>query len=46
LRDSARETGQVGAAIQAEFKRGEVVGFYVKRRAMTPAKYGIYAAKP
>jgi hypothetical protein len=32
LRDSARETGQFGAAIQAEVKRGGVVGFYVKRR--------------
>jgi hypothetical protein len=28
----AREAGQVGAAVQAEVKRGEVAGFYVKRR--------------
>ena len=32
LRDLAREKGQFAAAIQAEIKRGEVVGFYVKRR--------------
>jgi hypothetical protein len=32
LRDSACETGQYGAAIQAEVERGEVVGFDLKRR--------------
>jgi len=32
LRDSAREKGRFGAAIQAEVKRREVVGFCVKRR--------------
>jgi hypothetical protein len=30
--DSARESGQFGAAIQPEVKRGEVAGFSVKRR--------------
>jgi hypothetical protein len=39
LRDSARESGQYGAAIQAEVKRGEVAGFYMKRcEDVTPVK--------
>jgi hypothetical protein len=32
FRDLAREQGQLSAAIHAEVKRGEVVGFYVRRR--------------
>lgn len=31
LRDAARAEGQLSAAINAEVKRGEVAGFYVKR---------------
>jgi len=32
LRELAKGSKQYGAAIQAEIKRGEVAGFYVKRR--------------
>ena len=32
LRELAKASKQYGAAIQAEIKRGEAAGFYVKRR--------------
>jgi phage terminase small subunit len=32
LRDLAKASKQYGAAIQAEIKRGEAAGFYIKRR--------------
>jgi phage terminase small subunit len=49
LRDMAKQAGQLGPAITAEMKRGEIAGFYVKRREdvsrLTPAERADRAAK-
>ena len=41
LRDLATRNGQMSAAIAAEVKRGELMGFYVQRRENTNAGYVI-----
>jgi phage terminase small subunit len=41
LRDLATRNGQMSAAIAAEVKRGELMGFYVQRRETTNAVYSI-----
>ena len=41
LRDLATRNGQMSAAIAAEVKRGELMGFYVQRRENTNASYVI-----
>jgi hypothetical protein len=41
LRDLATRNGQMSAAIAAEVKRGELMGFYVQRRENTNATYAI-----
>jgi hypothetical protein len=41
LRDLAVKNGQMSAAIAAEVKRGELMGFYVQRRENTNATYAI-----
>ena len=38
LRDLAVESGQMSAAIAAEVKRGELMGYYVQRRENTNAE--------
>ena len=39
LREIAKKNGQAGAAVSAEVKRGELMGFYVQRRGTTTANY-------
>jgi hypothetical protein len=41
LRDLAVENGQISAAVAAEVKRGELMGFYVQRRENVNATYNI-----
>jgi phage terminase small subunit len=41
LRELAKQNAQTGAAITAEVKRGELMGFYVQRRENTDATYAI-----
>ena len=37
LRDSAVENGQLGPAVNAEFRRGQLAGFYVDRKEVVTA---------
>lgn len=41
LRDQADARGQTSAAIQAEVKRGELMGLYIERRESTNTNYNI-----
>lgn|SRR3990167_899680 len=41
LRDIGKENGQTSAAISAEVKRGELMGYYVERRENTNTNYNI-----
>jgi len=41
LREIAKKNGQLGAAVSAEVKRGELMGFYVLRRENTNTNYNI-----
>jgi phage terminase small subunit len=41
IRDLAKKNGQVSAAVAAEVKRGELMGYYVERRENTNTNYNI-----
>ena len=41
LREIAKKNSQIGAAVSAEVKRGELMGFYVQRRENTNTTYNI-----
>jgi len=41
LREIAKKNGQLGAAVSAEVKLGELMGFYVQRRENTNTNYNI-----
>ena len=41
IRDLAKKNGQASAAVAAEVKRGELMGYYVERRESTNTNYNI-----
>jgi hypothetical protein len=41
IRDLAKKNGQVSAAVAAEVKRGELMGYYIERRESTNTNYNI-----
>ena len=41
LRELAKRNGQISAAVAAEVKRGELMGYYVQRRESTNTVYNI-----
>jgi hypothetical protein len=41
LREIAKKNSQLGAAVSAEVRRGELMGFYVQRRENTNTNYNI-----
>ena len=41
LRDLAKSNGQISAAVAAEVKRGELMGYYVQRRESKNVVYAI-----
>ena len=41
LREQAKTNNQVSAAIAAEVKRGELMGYYIERRESTNTNYNI-----